>query len=378
MRENSGEKVAMVVPYKFTPPINGGHKAAFGFTHFLAKKAPLICLSSNNNLSEDLPFTLHGLFKDQVSKYLNPLVAWRIRKRLIQEKVKYLILFQPFMGIMLVPIAWLSKIKWGVYIQNIEYQRFKSMGKWWWPLLFILEKIIYRSANFLLFISPHDFQEGQRVFKLSAKKCDVVSYGTYLEKPTPSSNATRVEIVEKHGLDPNAYLILFFGPQSYQPNLEAVLRIANEINPILKEKTAFNYQILICGGGLPPKYTSIKSMQDQGLYYLGFVEDIEAYVQSADLVINPINTGGGVKTKIIEAIALGKTVISSQTGAIGMDTAACQEKLVQVPDEDFTAWADAIITQQKNVSIATPDSFYKVYYWGNAIAPVLKFIKPKP
>ena len=275
------------------------------------------------------------------------------------------------MGILLIPVALSIGLKWGVYIQNLEYQRFRSMGKWWWRGMYLLEKFVYHYADFLFFISPDDLKAAKKIFHLNSKKCKTVPFGTYLTQ-APKENPALTEVIkQRHGIAKEDFVILFFGPQNYQPNLEAVLRIVNEIKPNLAKKAPFSFQFLICGGGLPKKYKHIKSLSKQGIQYLGYVKEIEAYIQAADLIINPINTGGGVKTKVIEAIALGKTVISSKTGAIGVDSAACQNKLLQVEDEDYPGWSKAIIEFQSKSIQTTPASFYDTYYWGNAVKNAL-------
>jgi len=70
-----------------------------------------------------------------------------------------------------------------------------------------------------------------------------------------------------------------------------------------------------------------------------------------------------VKTKIIEAIALGTTVLSSETGAKGVNARACGEKLITIPDQDAEAFVREIITLQQRPHAVTPQRFYEFYNW---------------
>ena len=100
--------------------------------------------------------------------------------------------------------------------------------------------------------------------------------------------------------------------------------------------------------------------------YAGFVDDVIAYFKAADIFLNPVVTGGGVKTKVVEAIGFGTTVISCKTGAAGIETSACGEKMKIVADNDANAFVSAIY-QSKDQELSTPFSYYEYYYWGNIV-----------
>lgn len=363
----------MVVPYRFVPPQNGGHKAAFGFCSALAQELPFACLSTTNNDAAGAPFRLIPLFRDKVSKYFNPLVARRCYLALKREQAGACISFQPFMALLLWPVTALLGIPLDIYAQNLEYRRFRSMGRWFWPVLYAVEWLAFRLARRLYFISPDELPEAVRFLGISPEKCFVAPYGTPYSTPPGDTAETRRAIREKHGYGEEEFLIIFFGPQSYRPNLEAVELIIHNINPLLLEKASFPYRFLICGGGLPEHYQRLKAFPN--VEYLGFVEDIEAYVKAADVMINPIRTGGGVKTKLIEAIALGKTVVSGRSGALGVDAAACGPKLVVVEDEDTEGYCSALIRLQAAPAPETPPGFYALYYWRNIIRALLPHLR---
>jgi len=363
-------KTVFIVPYPFIPPKNGGHWAAYGFAEFLAKERSLVVYTTFADKKTETPFTVSRLFSHRSWKYISPVIAFRFWRQLRQDRPQLIILHQHFMGLLLVPIAWLLRIPLAVYIQNLEYRRFRSMGKIWWPLMFLFEWWVYRNCRHLFFISPDELEPGRKSFGLDNEKCAVVPFGTAYTAPPAIDHHLSRQIREKHQFSPEETLILFFGPQSYLPNLEAVERIATEIAPRIKSMADFPFRFIICGGGLPKSHDWIRSTRH--ISYLGYVTEIEPYVQAVDLVINPVNSGGGVKTKLIEALALGKTVVSSYTGALGVDPEKCGEKLIRVGDEDFEGFAEAIVKARAKAFLPTPEAFYETYYWGNTIRPVIE------
>jgi glycosyltransferase involved in cell wall biosynthesis len=360
--------IAVVVPYRFVPPLNGGHKAAFGLCAFLSQECPVIAISTSGNT--EAPFPIEPLLPGSVLRYISPRAAWRIWQCFRRERPRYCLAHQPFIALLLLPICFHLGIPLGIYVQNLEYQRFRSLGRWWWPVVLGLEWVVFRLARHLHFISPDEVQPARQVFSLPSGKCSVLPYGTPYAQQPPGREEARRRIRQHHGYGETECLIIFFGPQTYQPNLEAAERIISYIEPALKQLAPnLDYRFIICGGGLPTRYQGLKNYER--IEYLGYVQDIEAYVQASDLMINPVNSGGGVKTKLVEALALGTTVVSSRTGALGVWPEACGDKLIQVEDEDYQGFARALLNAYPKHNQPTPGVFYEHYYWGAIIKKAL-------
>ena len=143
---------------------------------------------------------------------------------------------------------------------------------------------------------------------------------------------------------PNEKILLFSGLLDYKPNLDALKVILDEINPLLLSQPAFQYKLFICGKGLPDELNSLKNYGDKNIIYTGFVRDIETYYKAASILLNPVQSGGGIKTKMVEAIAYGATVIATETGATGIEKRVCGNKLVIVPDNDWKGFAGPSLT----------------------------------
>lgn len=370
-------KIAVIIPYRFVPPSNGGHSAAFGFCEFLAKEREVVVISTTNNKNTPLPFHLVKLFTDRFYKYFSPAVFIKLWRYFQQEKITHCITQQPFIALIALPVARILGIKLYIYAHNIEFQRFKSIKKSWWRLIWLVEWWMYRSADAMLFISEEELQEAILLFRLVPERCISVPFGTRYPTPPTGRDAARQAVIKKHDLNPDNFILLFFGSLSYQPNTKALEDILNKINPILLKKANYHYKILICGGGLPERFDKLAAYQVQQIEYVGFVDDIEQYVQAADVALNPVITGGGVKTKLIEAIAMGTIVVSTTSGAKGVNPMVCGAKLRIVPDEDINGLVDVILSLKNAKNPPTPDSFYKTYYWANAIQGVLNIIPSK-
>ena len=144
--------------------------------------------------------------------------------------------------------------------------------------------------------------------------------------------------------------------------------------PYVMANEAFRYKIVVCGRGLPAFFNDLKDYAGKNVIYAGFVDDINTYFKAADIFLNPILSGGGVKTKAIEAIAMDCTVISTELGAMGIQRDVCGEKLKVINNENWEQFSDLIITSSSE-NAHTPPEFYKHYYLENIIAKSISFIR---
>ena len=152
---------------------------------------------------------------------------------------------------------------------------------------------------------------------------------------------------------------------SYGPNLDALKIILEKINPGLQKQTGHSYRIIVCGKGLPSEFDELKAWTDQSVIYAGFADDISLYYKAADILLNPVQTGGGIKTKMVEAIAYGCAVVATESGARGIYREVCGEKLLVVADNDWEGFITAIHSAHSNA--VTPPEYYDRYYWGHLI-----------
>ena len=68
--ETLSQTVAVVVPYKFIPPMNGGQKVCYEFCLALSKHIEVLCLSTKQE-GVDHKFEVVELFEQSIKKYLN-------------------------------------------------------------------------------------------------------------------------------------------------------------------------------------------------------------------------------------------------------------------------------------------------------------------
>lgn len=366
--KNETANILSLVSYKFLPPQMGGQKCIALFNRYLSKTNNLVCVGvEENEPIFEKEYPIYNILSNSKLRYINLLYFFTLKHFIQQHKITHLIIEHPYLGWLGVLLKWNCKIKLIVHSHNIESQRFKSLGKWWWGLLWHYERFVHRSADHSFFIQGNDKNYAIETYKLNPEKCMVVTYGVE-RSVAPSATekkAAKEYLCKTHGIVEDEKILLFNGSLGYTPNLDAVEAILNKINPLLLAENNFKYKIIICGNKLPAEYKGLVDYKEKNIIYAGFVDDITIYFKGSDIFINPVIEGGGIKTKVVEALGYDLSVISTQSGATGIDVAETGKKMVVVADSDWNEFARQIILLDSSANI--PVSFFDVFYWRNII-----------
>jgi len=346
----------------------GGQKGIAFFYRYFGKLANVTCVTTKgNDKSCAENYELLDILSKSRLRYGNIFYFFVLKKIIKKRQITHLIIEHPYYGWLGILLQQFCRVKLVVHSHNIEALRFKSTGKWWWKILWYYERSVHRRANHNFFIHDDDKAYAIEKFKLESGKCTTITYGFELSAP-PSieerGNA-RKKIGDQYAIDKNKSLLLFNGTLNYKPNLDAIDVILHQINPVLLNSN-FNYTIIICGKNLPASYDELKAYKDKNIVFAGFVDDIDIFFKAADIFINPVIEGGGIKTKLVEALGYNMSVVTTRSGAIGVPETITGKKMFIAGD---TAWADfAKAIAEANTSASIPASFFDHFYWGNIAA----------
>ncbi|MBB3698070.1 glycosyltransferase [Flammeovirga yaeyamensis] len=351
----------VIEPYRFLPPINGGHKANYHVCEQLSKKTPLTCISTTNNPDIKIPFKIEKVFGDKITKYINPFVGWKIYKSAKRLKTKQILLNQPFMSLLILPICRILGIPFLIFSHNIEYTRFKSMGKVWWPLMKMLESFAYKTADKVLFISEEDRQFAIKNIRLMEDKCLNMPYGTSVNQFPMDIAESRRKVYQSHQLSDDTLSLFYFGPMDYAPNQKGLENLLYQVLPEVR-KTNKKVHLFLAGKNIQNKELNYIQQSDD-ITWLGFVDDLDLYIKGTDVMLNPIWIGGGVKIKLMESLSLGATAISYRSGSFGINIKTLEDKITIIEDEDSKAFAQKIIETPISDKKKTPKAFYDYHHW---------------
>ena len=370
-------RIASLVSYQVMPAKMGGQKGIYLFLKYFSRHCNVICYTVKKNVPPaGETFTVKNVLSDHKLRYINLFYFFSLKKKFRTDGITHLVIEHPYYGWLATLLKWFSDVKLIVHSHNIESLRFRDMGKWWWRILWYYERFTHRRADKNFFISAEDRQYAIVQFGLKEEKTTVITYGT---EQAAVPNAAEKEIARKkitaqYGIDPNDIILLYNGTLNYPPNLRALDLIIKEINPALQQQNGYRFVTIICGNKLPSRYNELQDYKHQKIIYAGFVDGIRDYFFAADIFISPIDEGGGIKTKLVEALAAGCTAVSFTKGAIGIPREVTGNKLFIANDGNTADFANCILKAVDTIHDDIPGSFFEHFYWDNIAKKAVSFI----
>jgi glycosyltransferase involved in cell wall biosynthesis len=130
--------------------------------------------------------------------------------------------------------------------------------------------------------------------------------------------------------------VLFVGNFTHAPNVDGAAWLAREIMPQVRS-AAPDARLLIVGSDPPAE---VLSLAGDGVEVVADVPDVEPYLDAAAVFAAPVRFGGGMRMKVLSALAAGKAVVTTTRGAEGYEQPG--RELPMVISDDAGGLADAI------------------------------------
>lgn len=185
-------KVISIVSYSFLPAKTGGQKGiALFYKYFSRFHAVTVVTTEKNDISRADGYDVLNILSNSAYRYINPLLFFKVRKLIQEKKATRLILEHPYYGWLGYLLKTFAGVELVVHSHNMEGKRWKSLGKWWWRILWNYERFTHRHADFNFFIQDEDRKYAIAEFGLDEKKCITVSFGTEISCP-PSRTKSRL------------------------------------------------------------------------------------------------------------------------------------------------------------------------------------------
>lgn len=369
-------KILQLSPQLPFPPNSGGKIGIYNILRELSKNGANITLFA---FTKEKP---RNEYIDYLRKFCNPIPYYYNTSNTIPKIIKYFILNKPIfiekystdkvkkdfekllpsLEFDLIHVnhtslmslgMWLKEITHkplGLFLHNIEWiiwQRYLDRHTRFTPSWLFLKQqtnllrdaeakyISLADINFVL--TGNDYLRAKELSPES--KVSIVPFGVDL-------NFWQID----ESMQRNPYEIVFATTYSWHHNVEGLKWFLDEVFPIVLEP--FPQAILTILGKDPPlwlkKYSNVNVE--------GYVDKVQPYYNRANMSISPLFVGGGVRIKILEAMAMGLPVVSTSVGAEGI-TARKGDGLF-VEDEP-SKFAEAIVYLIKNFAEAR-------YYGSNA------------
>ena len=136
--------------------------------------------------------------------------------------------------------------------------------------------------------------------------------------------------------------LCFLGAFNWKPNAEAVEWFLSQIFPLLKQQHPL-LTFHIAGKGAE----NIKHWQQPGVLVHGFVPDAKEFMATHGIFVGCLQSGSGVKMKILEAMSVGAPIVLSNKSADGLPD--LQAHLIQQDQDSFLADILELLENQEKI-----------------------------
>jgi len=124
--------------------------------------------------------------------------------------------------------------------------------------------------------------------------------------------------------------LVFTGKMDFRPNVDGVLWFFERVWPLVKSRLP-QARLLVVGRNPSPRLSPL--LQDPQVKVTGFVPDVRPYIARATLYVVPLRVGGGTRLKVLEAIAMGKAIVSTSLGCEGIGATSQEVAVADEPQE---------------------------------------------
>ena len=159
---------------------------------------------------------------------------------------------------------------------------------------------------------------------------------------------------------PAARVVAMTGAMDYTPNIEAAVWFAERVLPSLRMQfPGLQFHIV----GSRPAHRVLTLRRLPGVVVSGTVADIRPYLRHADVIVAPLHIGRGVQNKVLEAMAMEKTVVATPQALEGISATVGAEVLRAADAGEFIYYVGRELVAPGDFGVAARRRILRDYRW---------------
>lgn len=139
-------------------------------------------------------------------------------------------------------------------------------------------------------------------------------------------------------------IVGFLGAMSVAHNENAAYHFISEILPIVLKKVP-NAIFMVIGGGASEE---LRKLESEHVHFTGRVEDVRDYLERCKVFVCPMTFGSGIKTKNLEAMAMGLPIVTTSIGAENINAVNDKDWIVADDNSEFADGVADLLTDEAN------------------------------
>lgn len=168
-------------------------------------------------------------------------------------------------------------------------------------------------------------------------------------------------------------VIVFTGAMDYWPNIDAVQWFADQVFPTVRQQHPDAVFYIV---GARPADQVWQLASRPGVRVTGSVPDVRPYLAHAQVAVAPLRIARGIQNKVLEAMAMAKTVMVSPQALEGIDAVPGQELiLADGLDKYVSAFSDLFEKRSADTGIAARRKVQCRYNWEHNLQKVTALVE---
>jgi polysaccharide biosynthesis protein PslH len=326
------------VPY---PAKDGGAIATLGLANGLAElgnEVTMLCLNTSKHFiaDEDLPESLRAKIRI-ISVYHNTSI------RIHKAAINLFLSTEPYNGIRFISHQYENELK--KLLSEVTFDVVQVEG----PYMGYYIPMVRKYSKAAISLRAHNVEHeiwarkaqndinpfrslylrnlSKRVKGLEDKILNSIDYLIAISerdrKQLLNLNKGLKSVVIPAGLDPSSYpppkepeypSLFFIGSLDWMPNQEGLIWFIENVWPIIQRDHNIPFHV---AGRNAPEWLKVKLIASDVIFH-GEVENAYEFMNNYAMMISPVLSGSGIRVKILEAMMMGKAVISTRIGAEGI------------------------------------------------------------
>jgi polysaccharide biosynthesis protein PslH len=172
----------------------------------------------------------------------------------------------------------------------------------------------------------------------------------------------------------NAQGVLSLATMMWPPNVDGVMWFARDIYPLIRRDVPETNFFVV--GQRPVAEVRALPESDPSIKVTGYVQDPTPYIAGSACLIVPLRSGGGMRVKILEALARGIPVVSTTIGYEGIDLIPGKHLLVADTPQEFAAAVTKLLRNPElgaRLAAAGRERLLERYDW-KAVYPAMEAV----
>ncbi|MBQ27779.1 MAG: hypothetical protein CMH81_06530 [Nitrospiraceae bacterium] len=205
---------------------------------------------------------------------------------------------------------WFFGGKTALVEHNVEFSRIhetEGVSSKARQFLLDLEIRLCNQADHVIAVSTVD-QSTLIAAGVKPEKIAVIPHGVDLERFAGAVSTVSQVSISSSSRTP---VLVYHGPYSYAPNLQAVMALGTVILPALEQRG--HHVICLAIGASPPAESPHPS-----LTFVGPVDDIALHLKRGDIAVVPLTAGGGTRMKVLDYFAARIPVVATRKAVEGL------------------------------------------------------------